>query len=267
MKDKVVIITGASSGIGKSCAFEFSKLGAKLVLVARTEKTLKDISIKINQNGGNSIISVTNVSIELECEKMIKETISKYGKIDILINNAGISMRSVFLNLNLSVFKKVMGVNFWGSVYCTKYALPFLLKSNGSIVGVSSIAGYKGLPGRTAYSASKFALQGFLESLRLENLKNKLHVLIICPGFTNSNIRKKALQGDGSLQGESPRSEQKMMSSEKVAIEMIKAIKKRKNTLVLTRNGILTVFLNKFFPKLVDKLVFNHMSKEPGSPF
>ena len=160
-----------------------------------------------------------------------------------------------------------MAVNFWGSVYCTKYALPYILKSNGSVVGVSSIAGYKGLPGRTAYSASKFALQGFLESLRIENLKNKLHVLIICPGFTNSNIRKKALQGDGSQQGESPRSEQKMMSSEKVALEMIKAIKKRKDTLVLTNSGKLTVLLNKFFSKFVDKLVFNHMSKEPGSPF
>ena len=100
-------------------------------------------------------------------------------------------MRSIFKDLNLSVFKKVMQVNFWGTVYCTKYALPYILKSKGSIVGVSSIAGHKGLPGRTAYSASKFALQGFLESLRIENLKNNLHVLIISPGFTSSNIRKK----------------------------------------------------------------------------
>ena len=267
MKNKVVIITGASSGIGKSCAFEFSKLGAKVVLVARSENSLKDISLKINQNGGESIFSVADVSVESDCEKMIEETILNFGKIDILVNNAGISMRSVFLNLDISVFNKVMAVNFWGSVYCTKYALPYILKSNGSVVGVSSIAGYKGLPGRTAYSASKFALQGFLESLRIENLKNKLHVLIICPGFTNSNIRKKALQGDGSQQGESPRSEQKMMSSEKVALEMIKAIKKRKDTLVLTNSGKLTVLLNKFFSKFVDKLVFNHMSKEPGSPF
>ena len=203
MKNKVVIITGASSGIGKSCAFEFSKLCAKVVLVARSESSLKDISFKINQNGGESIFSVADVSIESDCKKMIEETILKFGKIDILVNNAGISMRSIFLNLDMSVFNKVMAVNFWGSVYCTKYALPYILKSNGSVVGVSSIAGYKGLPGRTAYSASKFALQGFLESLRIENLKNKLHVLIICPGFTNSNIRKKALQGDGSQQGES----------------------------------------------------------------
>ena len=250
-----------------SCAFEFSKLGANLMLVARSEKKLIEISEEINKKGGNSIFSVTDVSIELECNEMVQQTISFFGKIDILINNAGISMRSIFNELNLSVFEKVMKVNFWGSVYCTKYALPHILKSKGSIVGVSSIAGHKGLPGRTAYSASKFALQGFLESLRIENLKNNLHVLIICPGFTSSNIRKKALQGDGLEQGESPRTEQKMMSSEEVALQMIRAINNKKNNLVLTSNGKLTVFLNKFFPKLVDKLVFNHMSKEPGSPF
>ncbi len=250
-----------------SCAFEFSKLGANLMLVARSEKKLIEISEEINKKGGNSIFSVTDVSIELECNEMVQQTISFFGKIDILINNAGISMRSIFNELNLSVFEKVMKVNFWGAVYCTKYALPHILKTKGSIVGVSSIAGHKGLPGRSAYSASKFALQGFLESLRIENLKNNLHVLIICPGFTSSNIRKKALQGDGLEQGESPRAEQKMMSSEEVALHMIRAVNNKKNNLVLTSNGKLTVFLNKFFPKLVDKLVFNHMSKEPGSPF
>ena len=123
------------------------------------------------------------------------------------------------------------------------------------------------MPGRTAYSASKFALQGFLESLRIENLKNNLHVLIISPGFTSSNIRVKALKGDGLEQGESPRTEKKMMSSKAVAVHMISAIKSKKNNQVLTANGKLTVSLNKFFPRLVDKLVFNHMSKESDSPF
>lgn len=267
MKGKVVIITGASSGIGKSCAFEFSKLGANLMLVARSKIKLREISEEINNNQGNSTFFNADVSIEKECNEMVQKTISVFGQIDILINNAGISMRSNFNELKLSVFEKVMNVNFWGAVYCTKYALPYVLKNKGSIVGVSSIAGHKGLPGRTAYSASKFALQGFLESLRIENFKKNLHVLIICPGFTNSNIRKKALQGDGFEQGESPRSEKKMMSSEEVALHLIRAIKNKKNNIVLTKNGKLTIFLNKFFPNLVDRLVFNHMSKEPGSPF
>ena len=123
------------------------------------------------------------------------------------------------------------------------------------------------MPGRTAYSASKFALQGFLVALRIENLKRGLHVLIACPGFTASNIRKRALNATGEIQSENPRKEQKMMSSEKVARYIFIALKNRKNTLILTRNGKLTVLLNKFFPKWVDSLVFKHMSKEPGSPF
>jgi dehydrogenase/reductase SDR family member 7B len=161
----------------------------------------------------------------------------------------------------------LMQVNFWGAVYCTKYAMPCLLESRGSVVGVSSIAGYKGLPARSGYSASKFALQGFLECLRIENLKTGLHVLIACPGFTASNIRKTALAQDGSMQGESPREEDEMMSAETVAHHIVDATIKRRRTLILTRQGKLTVLLNKFFPKLTDKLVYNHMAKEPDSPF
>ena len=167
----------------------------------------------------------------------------------------------------VSVIRQLMEINFFGTVYCTKYALPYLLKSKGSIVGVSSIAGYKGLPGRTGYSASKFAMHGFLEALRLENLQKELHVLIACPGFTASNIRNSALGGDGKIQGESPRDEQKMMQPEEVAEFILTAVLKRQNSLTLTMNGKLTVWLNKFFPKLVDRLVYNHMRKEPNSPF
>ena len=176
-------------------------------------------------------------------------------------------MRALFTDVNLDVFEKLMKINFYGAVYCTKYALPYILKNKGSVIGISSIAGHKGLPGRTAYSASKFALQGFLEALRIENLKKDLHVLIVCPGFTASNIRKKALNAIGGIQSESPRKEQKMMTAEEVAKNVFSALKKRKNSIVLTKNGRLTVFLNKFFPKWVDSLVFKHMSREPGSPF
>ena len=142
-----------------------------------------------------------------------------------------------------------------------------MLRSGGSVVGVSSIAGYKGLPARSGYSASKFALQGFLECLRIENRKTGLHVLIACPGFTSSNIRKTALSKDGSMQGESPREEAKMMPPETVARHMLRAVAKRKRTLVLTRQGRLTVWLSKFFPAWTDKLVYDHMAKEPDSPF
>jgi len=160
-----------------------------------------------------------------------------------------------------------MNVNFWGAVYCTKYALPHLLKQKGSVVSVSSIAGIKGLPGRTGYSASKFAINGFMQSLRIENLKKDLHVMLAFPGFTASNIRMTALAADGSMQGESPRDENSMMTAEEVALHLYNAIGRRKNRIILTKQGKLTNLINKFFPDMLDKMVFNHMAKEPDSPF
>lgn len=267
MKNKVIVITGSSSGIGEACARMFASQGSKVVLAARNEKRLLQITQELLDNGSEAISVVTDVSVEEDCKNLIDKTINHFGKIDVLINNAGISMRAILNELDTSVIRKVMDVNFFGTVYCTKYALPYVLKEQGSVVGVSSIAGYKGLPGRCAYSASKFAMQGFLESLRVENLKNKLHVLIACPGFTSSNIRNTALDKDGLVQSESPRNEKQMMGPDQVAKYIYQSVKKRQNSLVLTMNGKLTVFLNKLFPKLVDRLVFNHLNKEPNSPF
>ena len=267
MKNKVVVITGASSGIGKACAWHFAKNGSKVVLAARSDDKLKVISDEMTLACYEVLTVQADVSIEEDCKNLISETISKFKEIDILINNAGISMRATLEDMNLSVMKKVMDINFYGTVFCTKYALPYILKSKGSVVGVSSIAGYKGLPARTAYSASKFAMQGFLESLRVENLNRGLHVLIACPGFTASNIRNTALSKDGKVQKESPRDESKMMTAEKVAEYIYKAVTNRQNSLVLTINGKLTVLLNKLLPNLVDRLVYNHLKKEPNSPF
>lgn len=267
MKDKVVIITGASSGIGKACAEKFAKEGCKLVLAARNLSALSQLKDEFDSQKFKSIIVQTDVSKETECINLIETTISNFGRIDILINNAGISMRAALSETDPSVIQKVMDVNFFGTVYCTRYALPHIQKSKGSIIGVSSIAGYKGLPGRTGYSASKFAMQGFLESVRIENLKRGVHVMVICPGFTSSNIRQTALSKDGSVQGESPRDEKSMMTPEEVAIHLFKGILKKKRTVILTFSGKLTVFLSKFFPKLSDKLVYNHLKKEPDAPF
>ncbi len=267
MKNKVVVITGASSGIGKACAWHFAKNGSKVVLAARSNDKLKVIGQEMMSAGYEVLIVQADVSIEEDCKYLISETIGKFKGIDIFINNAGISMRATLEDMDLSVMKKVMDINFYGTVFCTKYALPHILKSKGSVVGISSIAGYKGLPARTAYSASKFAMQGFLESLRIENLKKGLHVLIACPGFTASNIRNTALSKDGEVQKESPRDESKMMTAEKVAEYIYKAVVNRQNSLVLTINGKLTVLLNKLLPSLVDCLVYNHLKKEPNSPF
>ncbi len=268
IKNKVILISGASSGIGKALAFECAKRGAIVSLAARNEEELNKIKAELESMFHTNVLCVkTDVANPIACEHWIDESVRAFHKIDILINNAGISMRALFNDCDINVIENVMNINFWGTVHCTKFALPYLLKNQGSVVGVSSIAGYKGLPGRTGYSASKFAMQGFLEALRIENLKNNLHVLIACPGFTASNIRKTALAADGSTQGESPRSEEAMMSAEEAAMHIVNAIEKRKRTLILTKQGKLTVLLNKFFPSWMDKMTFNHMSKEPGSPF
>ena len=263
LKHKTVIITGASSGIGKSCAEQFAARGANLVLGARQYVTLCEIAQDLENRYSIKAVAVQcDVSKEEDCKELIAQANKTFGGVDVLINNAGISMRALFKDLDLQVLKNLMEVNFWGAVYCTKYALPALLKSKGSVVGVSSIAGYRGLPGRTGYSASKFALNGFLESLRVENMKTGLHVMVASPGFTASNIRNVALVKDGTAQGETSMDEGKMMSSDEVAQIIVKGVEQRKRSLVMTSQGKLTVFLNKVLPGWLDGLVYKHFTKE-----
>lgn len=267
MITKVVIITGASSGIGKACAAVYLKNGYAVVISGRNSNKLNEVAQSLDPSNEKILAFTADVSNEDNCSALVQAAVKKFGRIDVLINNAGISMRALFADLDLSVIRQLMDTNFWGTVYCTKFALPYLLEAKGSVVGVSSIAGKKGLPGRTGYSSSKFAMEGFLETLRTENLKKDLHVLVACPGFTATDIRNTALSADGSTQGESPRDEQKMMTADEVAHAIFSAVEKRKRDLILTTNGKLTVWLNKFFPAMMDKIVYNHMAKEPGSPF
>jgi short-subunit dehydrogenase len=266
LKGKVVIITGASSGIGKACAVEFAKRGANLVLAARQYVTLCEITAKLEKSHNIKALAVqADVSKQEDCEQLIKQAVATFGQIDILINNAGLSMRALFQDVDLMVLKNLMDVNFWGTVYCSKYALSEILKTKGSIIGVSSIAGYRGLPGRTGYSASKFAMNGFMESLRTELLKTGVHVMVACPGFTTSNIRVAALAEDGQSHGETSMDEGKMMTAEEVAKIMADGIVNRKRTLVIGGQGKLTVWLNKLLPALADNLVFNHFTKEKNA--
>jgi dehydrogenase/reductase SDR family member 7B len=267
MKDKVVIITGGSSGIGKAMAFAFGGEGAKIVISARHSEALIVVSNELKALDIDNLAIVADVSVEEDTRRLIAVTVEKYGTIDILINNAGITMRSLFEDLeDFEVIKKVMDINFYGTVYATKMALPYIKKSKGSIVGISSIAGYRGLPVRTGYSASKFAVNGFLEALRTELLKADVHILTACPGYTSSNIRFSALDGSGNESGETVRDEDKMMSSEEVAFEILKAVKKRKRELILTSKGRWTVFLNKWLPGFTDKIVYKILAKEKNSP-
>jgi short-subunit dehydrogenase len=267
MKDKVVIITGASSGIGKALAYEFGKHGANVVLAARNLVKTQEIVSDLNKLGIHALAVKTDVTIEDDCRMLIEKSMEKFGRIDVLINNAGISMRALFVDLQLDVMRRLMDTNYWGTVYCSKYALPYLLKSGGSLVGVISIGGYIGMPGRSGYAASKFAVRGFLDTVRVENRKTGLHVLVAAPGFTTSNIRRSALLADGSIQGGTPRDENHMMSAEAVADHIFKAVVRRRRQIILTfLEGKFSVFLGKFVPKILDRFIYNTFAKEPDSP-
>ncbi|OZI09231.1 short chain dehydrogenase [Siphonobacter sp. BAB-5385] len=266
MKDKVVLITGGSSGIGKALAVEFGRKGSKVVITGRDAGKLGEVEKLLKSEGISCLSLVADVSIQADHEAVMAAVMVQFGQLDVLINNAGISMRAMFEDLDPEVIRKVMDINFFGSVYATKAALPHLLQSKGSIVGISSIAGYRGLPVRVGYSASKFALNGFLEALRTELLHSGVHVLTASPGFTASNIRVASLGKDGRTLGETMRDEATMMSAEEVAARIYKAIVQRKRELILTSQGKLTVWLNKLFPKFMDTMVYNELAKEENSP-
>lgn len=266
MRNKVVIITGGSSGIGKALALEFGSHGAKILITGRNGGELQKAVEAIRQQGIDVQGFQADVSMADDNRRMAEMAVNKFGRIDILINNAGISMRALFADVELEVIRKVMDINFYGALYATKYCLPEIRKNGGSVVGISSIAGFRGLPGRAGYSASKFALNGFLEVLRTELLKTGVHVLTACPGFTTSNIRKRSLTKDGTSQGESPRDESDMMTAEECARHIYRATVRRKRTIILTPQGKITVFLNKWLPGLADRLVYRVMSKEANAP-
>jgi short-subunit dehydrogenase len=251
--NKVVVITGGSEGIGKALVHAFLAEGAKVGTCGRNYDKL--YQLQSNYAGKPLMIHTADVSKEIDCKKFIEAVINTFGTIDILINNAGVSMRSMFVDVELDTLRRLMDVNFWGTVHSTKFALPYILKNKGTVLAVSSIAGFRGLPGRVGYSASKYAVNGFMEGLRTELLDSGVNVMWVCPGFTASNIRNVALDKQGKPQGESPLDEKKLMTAEECAAHIIKAIKKRKRTLILTLNGKETVLLNKFFPSLTDRLV------------
>lgn len=257
--DKVVAITGGTDGIGKALVNELIASGARVATCGRNQDKLYNLQVQHSNKFLHTIVA--DVSIEQDCKRFIESTLSAFGNIDILINNAGISMRALVKDTDLTTLRKVMDINFWGTVYCTKFALDEIIKSKGTIVGISSIAGYRGLPGRSGYSASKHAVNGWLEALRTELLDSGVNVMWVCPGFTTSNIRNTALNEEAMPHGKSPMDEGKMMSAEECSEHILKAIAKRKRTLVLTFTGRQTVFLNKFFPKWADNLVRKHFFK------
>lgn len=259
-KDKVIVITGGTDGIGRALVEQSLSSGAWVATCGRNADKL--YQLQASNPSAQLLTLVADVSKENDCRVFIQRVVDAFGRIDVLINNAGISMRALFKEIDLEVIRQVMDINFYGSVYCTRFAMEALIRSKGMIVGISSIAGYRGLPGRSGYSASKFALQGWLESIRTELIDEGVHVMWVSPGFTTSNIRQVALNKEGEKQGETPMDESKMMPADVCAQHILNAMEKRKRTLVLTITGKRTVFLNKFFPAWADRLAHRFFFKD-----
>jgi Short-chain dehydrogenases of various substrate specificities len=207
------------------------------------------------------------VTREDDCRALVEATVARFGRIDILVNNAGLSMRAMFKDLDLNVIRRLMDVNFWGTVQCTKFALPYLLASKGSVVGVVSVAGYSALPARSGYSSSKYAVRGFLDSLRIEHLRDGLNVLAFAPGYTASNVRNAALTADGTPQGETPLDEGKLMSAEACAKALSRALHRRRSQVTLSVLGRASVLMRRLLPRLMDRITYRFIAREAGSPF
>jgi short-subunit dehydrogenase len=264
MKGKVILITGASSGIGLALAKEFARQGSRLVIGARNTEALEKLKSELLQLGSPAVITAgLDVTQPQSCAAFVDVAVSQLGRIDVLVNNAGIGMVGAFDQAEFEPMHRVMDVNYWGTVYCSRYALPHLIQSKGSLVGISSIAGHVGLPGGAAYSSSKFAMEGLLATIRNENLHLGLHVLAASPGFTESSIRENAFDAHGNRRDNSGRPGMtKMMTAERCATLVYKAIVARKRNLVLTRQGILAVLLNKFVPWFVDNRLNQAFNKK-----
>ena len=252
MRDQVIIITGASSGIGAALARELGRQGAKLALAARDESRLQAI---VDEYPGTLIVP-TDVTDEAACRQLVQKTVDHFGRLDVLVNNAGVTMWAMFEEIDdLSMFRKIMDVNYFGAVYCTHAALPHLKESGGLLVGVSSLTGKTGVPTRTGYAASKHAMQGFFDSLRIELMDTGVDVCVISPGFVRTEMRERAFGADGQPLGESHIDETGVISAEEAARMMAATIKERRRELVMGSFRIkLGMWLKLIAPSIVDNM-------------
>ena len=258
-KDKVIVITGASSGIGRELAYRLADQGAWLALVGRDAPRLeaaRDECLRLgSQNGGKALSIPADVAEQSQCEALIRQTVAAYQRIDVLVNNAGISMWANFEDLtSLDMLEQIMRVNYLGSAYCTYYALPYLKQSKGQIVGVSSLAGKNGIPTRSGYAASKHAMTGFFDSLRIELAPYGVSVTMIYPGFVTTEIRKRAFAASGEALEKSPVREAEVMTVEECVQIMLKAMVKRKREVVMTLRGQAGLWMKLIAPGLVDQI-------------
>ena len=261
-KHKIVTITGAASGIGLALARRFAQAGATVALLDMDQAALDRCEQELHEAGHQTIAITCNVTDPDMCANAILTVIDRFGGIDILVNNAGITQRSQFADTHLKVFRKVMEVNFFGSLYCTKAALESLIAHQGMIIVNESVAGVTPLVGRTGYSASKHALHGLFTSLRCELRSKKVHVLIVCPGFVQTNLQTRALGADGNVTVRPQSWVGKQNTPESTAEKIFRAAARKKHLLILTSMGKLGYWISRITPILYEKLMTRNFRDE-----
>ncbi|CAB1080869.1 hypothetical protein D1AOALGA4SA_8538 [Olavius algarvensis Delta 1 endosymbiont] len=260
--NKVVVVTGAASGIGAAICRRFAAEGAKIGLMDMDAQGVAVVADRLNDAGADALGLKCDVADETQCTEAVDTIIKLFGGVDLLVNNAGITQRSAFVDTQISVYRKVMDVNFYGSLNCTRAAIGSLIDRQGSIIVIESLAGLTPLLGRTGYCASKHALHGFFTSLRSELRETGVHVMLVCPGFVNTNLQTRALGGDGRVTTHPQSVVGKPASATKVADAIYKGALKRRHLLVLTPVGKLAYWISRLAPVLYERLMARQVKEE-----
>ncbi|MFM2051514.1 MAG: hypothetical protein RL682_2005 [Pseudomonadota bacterium] len=267
-KMQTMVITGASDGIGAEMARQLAQThgsAVALVLAARNTEALEKVAAQCSALGAQTLVVPTDVSVQSQCRALVDAAASRFGRIDALINNAGISAQALFAEVkaeDLGWYEQLMRINLWGSVWCTHAALPHLKASKGHIVAVSSLAGLIGVPGRTAYSASKFAMTGFFEALRAELKGAGVSVTTAYPGVVLTNIRSRGLNAAGQPAGKSGLKEDKAMTVQECAALILQGMKRREREVVMTAQGKLGRLLKLLWPAKVEEMALAALKDE-----
>ena len=255
LANNVTIITGASTGIGEELAYQLAREGAHLVLASRRVDELERVAARVRALGARAAVVACNVAIEKDCKHLMDFTVAEFGGIDTIVLNAGMTMWAKFADIkDMAIVERIMQVNFMGAVYCTHHALPHLTKSRGRIVGVASLTGLVGVPTRTAYAASKHAMRGFFDSLRIELGGSGVTVTMIYPGFVATGIRENATGADGKAAKVDPVNKDEVMSVEECGSIMVRAIASRQREVVMTLKGKLGQWLKLIAPSVIDRM-------------
>ncbi len=264
--NKVLIITGASEGIGRALALALAPQKPKLVLAARNEQRLKELAVECERAGASTRVVPTDITEAQACQGLIRQTVETFGGIDVLVNNAGMSMWTAFEEVtDLSIFEQLMRVNYLSGVYCTKYALPYLKKSKGRVVGIASVAGLTGVPTRTGYAASKHAMIGFFESLRIELAEDGVTVTIIAPDYVQSKIHERSFGADGEAIAKNPINHDTFLTADACAAMIVKAMVARQRLLLTSWRGFLGRLVRPMAPQLIDGIARKAVEEETGS--